>query len=127
VVPEFDNPGHSRAIGLDPYFTEIVRCFNKTDIYQVDGKFKIKGTPLSAPLDPSMDKTYEYIQGMLTDLNGLFKDSMLHLGGDEIDLTCFDENPKINEYMQKMNISNYSELIVSHMAKVRKMLNNMSP
>jgi N-acetyl-beta-hexosaminidase len=64
---------------------------------------------------------------MLTDLNGLFKDSMLHLGGDEIDLTCFDENPKINEYMQKMNISNYSELIVSHMAKVRKMLNNMNP
>ena len=64
---------------------------------------------------------------MLSDLNGLFKDSMLHLGGDEIDLTCFDENPNIQAYMQKMGIQNYTELIVSHMAKVRKMLNNMSP
>jgi len=61
VVPEFDNPGHSRAIGLDPYFTEIVRCFNKTDVYTVKDGYDIKGTPLSAPLDPSMDKTYEYI------------------------------------------------------------------
>jgi hexosaminidase len=29
VVPEFDNPGHTRAIGFDPYFKEIVRCFNQ--------------------------------------------------------------------------------------------------
>jgi hexosaminidase len=31
VVPEFDNPGHSRSVGLDPYFNEIVRCFTQTD------------------------------------------------------------------------------------------------
>lgn len=31
VIPEFDNPGHSRAIGFDPYFTEVVRCFNVTN------------------------------------------------------------------------------------------------
>ena len=29
VIPEFDNPGHTRAIGFDPYFNEIVRCFNR--------------------------------------------------------------------------------------------------
>lgn len=61
MVPEFDNPGHSRAIGFDPYFTEIVRCFNKTDTYTLSGAYEIKGTPLSAPLDPSMEKTYEAI------------------------------------------------------------------
>jgi hexosaminidase len=41
VVPEFDNPGHSRAIGLDPYFTEIVRCFNKTDQYNLTNAYRI--------------------------------------------------------------------------------------
>lgn len=65
VVPEFDNPGHSRAIGLDPYFTEIVRCFNKTNEYNLTNAYRIKGTPLSSPLDPSMDKTYEFISGMI--------------------------------------------------------------
>ncbi len=61
VIPEFDNPGHSRAIGFDPYFTEIVRCFNKTNNYTVPNAYKIRGTPLSAPLDPSMERTYEAI------------------------------------------------------------------
>jgi hexosaminidase len=127
VVPEFDNPGHSRAIGLDPYFTEIVRCFNKTDVYPLANAYSIRGTPLSAPLDPSMDKTYEYIQGLLSELDTLFPDSMLHLGGDEIDTECFDENPKIQSYMTKMNIANYSELIVAHIAKVRSMVSKINP
>ena len=131
VVPEFDNPGHSRAIGLDPYFTEIVRCFTLTDVSPVfDLRYPytwlIAGVPTSAPLDPSMDKTYEYIQGMLTDLNNLFPDSMIHLGGDEVPTNCYYENPKIEEYMQKWNISTYKDLIVSHMAKVRKMLTKIN-
>jgi hexosaminidase len=61
VIPEFDNPGHSRAVGFDPYFTEVVRCFNDTDRYNLKNAYEIKGTPLSAPLDPSMEKTYEAI------------------------------------------------------------------
>jgi hexosaminidase len=126
VVPEFDNPGHSRAIGLDPYFTEIVRCFNKTNQYNLTNAYGIMGTPLSCPVDPSMDKTYEFISGMINDLTSWFPDAHLHLGGDEIDQTCFDENPGIQQYMTKMGISNYSELIVSHIAKVRSMLSRVN-
>lgn len=29
VIPEIDMPGHSRAIGMDPFFREIVTCFNR--------------------------------------------------------------------------------------------------
>ena len=126
VIPEFDNPGHSRAIGLDPYFTEIVRCFNKTIEYTVPNAYKIAGTPLSSPLDPSMEKSYEYISGFLKELNGLFPDSMIHLGGEEIDETCFDENPGIKDFMNKRGIKTYSELIVSHITKVRAMLSTMN-
>jgi hexosaminidase len=99
VIPEFDNPGHSRAIGFDPYFTEIVRCFNDTEPYKVPNAYEIKGAPLSAPLDPSMEKTYEAIQGILTEMNELFPDSHVHLGGDEVDTACFDENPGIKDFM----------------------------
>lgn len=61
VIPEFDNPGHSRGLGFDPYFTEIVRCFNFTEVYYLDGAYMIWGKHLTAPLDPSMEKTYEAI------------------------------------------------------------------
>jgi hypothetical protein len=37
VVPEFDNPGHTHAVGIDPYFREVVRCFYKYDTYTMPG------------------------------------------------------------------------------------------
>jgi hexosaminidase len=56
----------------------------------------------------------------------LFPEALIHLGGDEIDQSCFDENPGIQQYMNKMNIANYSELIVSHISKVRGMLSRVN-
>ena len=53
VVPEFDNPGHTRAIGMDPYFNEIIRCY--------DPNYEIGGGPPSGVLDPSYEKTYDLI------------------------------------------------------------------
>jgi hypothetical protein len=41
VVPEFDNPAHTRAIGLDPYFQEAVRCFSLTDVSYINGGYII--------------------------------------------------------------------------------------
>ncbi len=96
VVPEFDNPGHVRAVGFDPYFNEIVRCFN-TDFgsrIRPDG-LRIVGGPPSGALDPSINKTFELLEGIFNDINDIFIDNMVHLGGDEINPTCFDENPKI--------------------------------
>lgn len=125
VVPEFDNPGHTRAIGLDPYFNEIIRCFNDFDNYEMplmpEG-FTINGHPKTSALDPSNPKTYELLQGILTDLNSLFPDNMVHLGGDEVDTTCYDENPYIQTFMAKHNITSYDELVVLHMTKVREQL-----
>ncbi len=73
-----------------------------------------------------MDKTYEFISGMIQELNELFPDTHIHLGGDEIEQDCFDENPGIQQYMTKMGIATYSELIVSHISKVRSMLKRIN-
>jgi hexosaminidase len=95
VIPEFDNPGHTRSIGFDPYFKDIVRCFGNTDVYNLTGAYEINGSPDSSSLDPTYDKTYELIQGVYSELNELFPGLYIHLGGDEVDLSCYDENPKI--------------------------------
>ena len=96
VVPEFDNPGHARAIGLDPEFREIILCFDKDwpSTVRPDG-FKVKGGPPSGLIDPSKNKTYELIKGLFEDMNNTFIDNMIHLGGDEALTSCYDENPAI--------------------------------
>lgn len=45
VIPEFDNPGHVRSIGLDPYFNEIIRCFSKDWPSTVPTAYKVTGGP----------------------------------------------------------------------------------
>lgn len=99
IVPEFDNPGHTRSIGMDPYFREIVRCFNDVDGYTVPGAYRIEGVPHTSTLDPSYEKTYELLSGVFKEMGTLFPDSLIHLGGDEVDTTCFDENPNLKTWM----------------------------
>jgi hexosaminidase len=95
VIPEFDNPGHTRAIGFDPYFLDTIRCFNKDWAYSVPDGYRINGGPPTGVLDPSNNKTYELLAGIFKDFNTLFKDNMIHLGGDEVLQSCFNENPDL--------------------------------
>ena len=60
-------------------------------------------------------------------MNSIFPDANIHLGGDEVDTTCFDENPGIKEFMKKHNLSTYDDLVVSHMARVRQMVSSLKP
>jgi hexosaminidase len=93
IIPEFDNPGHSRAIGNDPEFEDITLCFQKDGPSTVPGAYKVKGGPPSAVLDPSNNKTYNLTRGIIEDLNATFPDSYIHLGGDEVRDSCFDDSP----------------------------------
>jgi hexosaminidase len=61
----------------------------------VPGAYKINGGPPTGVLDPSYTKTYELLQGIFTDFQNLFPDNMIHLGGDEVLQSCFDENPAL--------------------------------
>jgi hexosaminidase len=84
VIPEFDNPGHARAIGNDPQFENLTLCFQIDGPSNVPDAYKVKGGPPSGVLDPSVDLTYELINGILTDINTTFSDNYIHLGGDEV-------------------------------------------
>lgn len=114
VVPEFDNPGHVRAVGTDPAFADAVRCFNTDLAYPVPNAYTVNGGPPTATFDPSYDKVYELIDGILTDLSILFPENMIHLGGDEVDKTCFDENTNLKTWMTEHGIASYDDLVVYH-------------
>ena len=114
VIPDFDNPGHTRSIGYDPEFAEIMRCFNEPWPFTIPGGFRVQGGPPTSVLDSSKEKTFDLIRGIVTDLNELFPDNMIMFGGDEVFTKCYDENPDIKEFMKKNNMSSYHDFFQYH-------------
>lgn len=126
VVPEFDNPGHVRAVGHDPNFRNTTLCFSRDWPWRVQDTYKINGGPPTGVLDPSNDLSYELLQGIFADFIQLFPDNMIHLGGDEVLQSCFDESATVKDFMKANNLATYDDLVVYHMARTRYLLQNES-
>lgn len=41
------------------------------------------------PIDPSANSTYNFFELLFKELSAVFKDNYIHLGGDEVDTTCW--------------------------------------
>lgn len=44
---------------------------------------------LIGPIDPTLEENYHFIRTLFTEISELFKDKFLHLGGDEVNMTCW--------------------------------------
>lgn len=61
------------------------------------------------PLDPSKDYTFDVIDRILTDLlgndihEGLFPNEYMHIGGDEVDVSCWNEVDHVKQWMAARN------------------------
>lgn len=52
---------------------------------------------------------------------------MIHLGGDEVMTSCFNENPDLKaKFMKDLNLTTYDELVVYHMNKTRELLTKVN-
>ncbi len=119
VIPEFDNPGHTRALGLDPNFNDIIRCFNKNWYSTVPGAYKVQGGPPTGVMDPSSDKTFQFITGLFKDFDSIFTDNMIMLGGDEVLTSCYKENPKIYDFMDSKKLATFEDLFQYHIDRTK--------
>jgi len=65
----------------------------------------------TSPLNVASDYTFTVIEGLLQDLTGgkkfagLFPETMIHLGGDEVDTSCWSETESIAEWMATNNMT----------------------
>ena len=41
-------------------------------------------------------------------IDNTFSDEFVHMGGDEVNLTCWDRKPSIKTWMKDQNISTYN-------------------
>ena len=92
IVPEFDVPGHSRAI-VTAY--PEVGTFSKT---------MFLGQPEVA-LNPASEKTYRFLERLFGEMAPLFPDPHFHIGGDEVSKTVWADAEDVKALMARENLA----------------------
>lgn len=100
VVPEFEMPGHSRAIVVG--YPELA---SQPGPYP-PGRVAREATAL----DVTQDRTYKFLDKLIGEMADLFPDVYFHIGGDEVDDKPWNSNPKIQEFIRAHGMKDNRDL-----------------
>ena len=88
---------HSNAWALGAPAGTMVLCKEMKIWGNTVGK-DTEGNPL-AYFDPTSEETYSFVDAFLGEMAGLFPDKVLHLGGDEVGVTCYNESASVRAWL----------------------------
>jgi hexosaminidase len=109
VVPEFDMPGHSRA--LVSAYPELASGPGPYRAGRIGGDSSTSsGSIADNALDPTREGTYKFLEKFIGEMAGLFPDAFFHIGGDEVDNKLWDSNAKIREFIRAYGMKNNRDL-----------------
>src|SRR5690606_10740989 len=63
------------------------------------------------PLDITKEFTYQVLDGLLTEMAGLYPENFMHLGGDEVVTGCYLNNQSIVDWMKQNGYSSILQVI----------------
>ncbi|XP_034835450.1 beta-hexosaminidase subunit beta-like [Maniola hyperantus] len=92
VIPEFDVPGHTGSWG-NAYRGILTECYENGRVIGL------------GPMDPTKNMTYKLLRDLFKEVQNLFPDKYFHVGGDEVELQCWQSNPNLISYMKANNLT----------------------
>ncbi|XP_056314038.1 beta-hexosaminidase subunit beta isoform X2 [Danio aesculapii] len=99
VVAEFDTPGHTQSWG-NGIKDLLTPCYSGSS---PSGSF--------GPVNPILNSSYEFMSQLFKEISTVFPDAYIHLGGDEVDFSCWKSNPDIQKFMNQQGFgTDYSKL-----------------
>ncbi|MDB5255573.1 MAG: beta-N-acetylhexosaminidase [Chitinophagaceae bacterium] len=101
VVPEFDLPGHATA-----WFAGLPEYASAQRTYQPESGYGV----FDAAMDPTNEKMYVFLKDFFMEMATVFKDSCVHIGGDEVTGKDWESNGYIQQFMQDKKLKNQHEL-----------------
>ena len=92
VLLETDLPGHdtSWSIGMPDIF---ITCPGVPRRGNFGGFQRV--------IDPTLNTTWEFLEKFISELSGRFPDNYLHLGGDEVNVACFNASVSVRRWVAK--------------------------
>src|SRR6185312_4051962 len=104
IMPEVDVPGHSlAAVVAYPELSVTPGAEN----YQVRSGERIR---VDNTLNPASEKTYVFLDKVLTELAQLFPFQYVHMGGDECNKAWWAKSDSVKALMQRENLKTYEEV-----------------
>jgi len=115
IVPEIEMPGHSMA-ALAAY-PELSCDPSKTyKVYETWGVVRDVYCP--------SDKTFEFLQDVLTEVIELFPSKYIHIGGDEVPKDAWKNSAFCQKLIKKLKLQNEEELQSYFIQRMEKFVNS---
>jgi len=92
VVPELDVPGHTTS-----WFAGYPALRTACELPP--------GAEFAKPMDPTLDATYAFLGALLGEVAGVFPDALLHVGGDEVEMSCWRNSSAVAAFMAARGIA----------------------
>lgn len=113
VVPEIDLPGHASTIAVA--YPELMSAPGPYQMERAWGVHK-------PTLDPANGQVYQFIDNIIGELVAIFPDPYLHIGGDEVDASQWQESKSIQAFMQQNQLADAHALQAFFNQKLEKIL-----
>ncbi|TKG94128.1 beta-N-acetylhexosaminidase [Puteibacter caeruleilacunae] len=115
VVPEVEMPAHiTCALAAYPEFS----CTGKPLTVPSGGLW-----PITDIYCAGNDKTFEFLEDVLSEVMDLFPSKYIHIGGDEATKTEWKKCPKCKARMRKEGLKNVEELQSYFIKRIEKFIN----
>lgn len=109
VIPEIDMPGHTNAIAKS-HPEVMAHCPDPAE-----------------PMNPTVPETYRFVETLYRDLDDLFPDSHVHVGGDEVELSekCWLNSSQIVRWMTDHKMNKTVELYEYFETRLLEIVSNL--